>query len=292
MDNSSKEIKSKTRPKIGIVVGSGGIKAMASIGLFEFLEKAKIDVDLLIGCSGGSIFAGWWATGKSASFMKENVQALWTRELFAKVDYRTLLSIAGLPFGRFDISRGLIKTDLVHKNYQKMYGNKNLEDLHTRTLMQTTDILSGEPLMLSSGLVRESVYASSALFPLMPPIFLEDRWLMDGIYSSPLPILEAVNEGMDVIITMSYEEQTTEKSKGYVPYFMRSVAHSHQWLQRNQATLSVDLHHHEIIFINVVFDKFIGLRSVHRIPEILEAGEKAVEEKKSEILAAIKNFSS
>ncbi len=47
-----------------------------------------------------------------------------------------------------------------------------------------------------------------------------------------------------------------------------------------------------IIFINVVFDKFIGLRSVHRIPEILEAGEKAVEEKKNEILSAIKNFSS
>ncbi len=135
MDNSTKEIKSKTRPKIGIVVGSGGIKAMASIGLFEFLEKAKIDVDLLIGCSGGSIFAGWWATGKSASFMKENVQALWTRELFAKVDYRTLLSIAGLPFGRFDISRGLIKTDLVHKNYQKMYGNKKGMLPHSEDLL-------------------------------------------------------------------------------------------------------------------------------------------------------------
>jgi len=292
MQNSSIKTEVKSRPKIGVVVGSGGIKAMASIGLFEFLEEAKIDVDLLIGCSGGSIFAGWWAAGRSASFMKNNVKDFWTRKLFAKVDYKTLLSIAGLPFGRFDISNGLIKEDVIHKTYQKMYGDKKLEDLRPRTLMQATDILSGEPLMLSSGLVWESVYASSALFPLMPPINLNGRWLMDGIYSSPLPILEAVNRGIDVIIAMSYIEQTEEKSKGFVPYFMRSIGHSHQWLQRNQATLSVDLHHHEIIFIEVMFDKFIGLRSVHRIPEIMEAGEKAVDEKKNEILSAIKNFSS
>jgi len=290
MEISIKKTESKKRPKIGVVVGSGGIKAMASIGLFEFLEDANIDVDLLIGCSGGSIFAGWWATGKSASFMKNNVKDYWTRELFAKIDYRTLLSIAGLPFGRFDISNGLIKPDVIHKTYQKMYGDKKLEDLPIPTLMQSTDILTGEPLMLSTGSVWESVYASSALFPLMPPIYLKDKWLMDGIYSSPLPILEAFNYGMDVIITMSYLEQTTEKSKGFVPYFMRSVGHSHQWLQRNQATLSVDLHHHEIVFIEVLFNKFIGLRSVHRIPEIMEAGEKAVNEKKDEILNAIKNF--
>ena len=145
--------------------------------------------------------------------------------------------------------------------------------------------------MLKNGLVRDAIYASGALFPLLPPLKINGQWLMDGVYSSPLPILEAVNEGMDVIITMSYEEQTTEESKGFVPYFMRSVSHSHQWLQRHQAALSVDLHHHEIIFINVVFDKYIGLRSVHRIPEIMEAGEKAVSDAKDEILRAITNFS-
>ncbi len=40
------------KPKVGIVVGSGGMKALSSIALFEFIDEAKIDVDLLIGCSG------------------------------------------------------------------------------------------------------------------------------------------------------------------------------------------------------------------------------------------------
>jgi hypothetical protein len=50
------------------------------------------------------------------------------------------------------------------------------------------------------------------------------------------------------------------------------------------------MHHHEIVFINVIFDKFISLRSVRRIPEILEKGKIAIEEKKEEILSAINNF--
>jgi NTE family protein len=291
MEKPNKEIKSFARPKVGVVVGSGGIKGMASIALYEFLENEQIDVDLLIGCSGGSIFSGAWAVGHNASQIREMSKDFWTRKLFAKTDYRTLLHIAGLPFGRFTKSHGIIKTDLVHKAYKKVFGDWMIEDLPKRTMFQTTDIFTGEPILLKKGLVREAIYASGALFPLIPPIQIDGRWLMDGVYSSPLPILEAVNEGMDVIIAMSYEEQTTEESKGFVPYFMRSIGHSHYWLQRNQATISVDLHHHEIIFINALFNKFIGLRSVHRIPEIIEAGEKAVEEKKDEILAAIRSFS-
>jgi NTE family protein len=72
---------------------------------------------------------------------------------------------------------------------------------------------------------------------------------------------------------------------------LRAHGYSHHWLQRNQTAISVDLHHHEIVFINVVFDKFISLRSVRRIPEILEKGKLAVEQKKDEILSAITNFS-
>ena len=282
----------KKRPKIGVVVGSGGIKATASIALYEFLEEANIDIDLLIGCSGGSVFAAQWATGFTIQEMQNVTKALWTREAFSKVDYRSLFSIASLPFGRFGINDGLIKTKAIKLAYRKMYGDKRLEDCSPRMLVQTTDVLSGEPVLLSSGLIREVVYASASMYPLMPPISIDGRLLMDGVFSSPLPVLEAVQENMDVIIAMSFEERTTQESRGFVQSLMRNIDYSHRWLLRNQNTISIDVHHYEIIFINVVFDRIIGLRSVHRIPEILEAGHKAVSEKKDEILAAIENYSS
>jgi len=287
----SSENSDKRKPKVGIVIGSGGMKSLSSIALFEFLDEAKIDVDLLIGCSGGSSVIASWACGNNADIMRKQALEFWgNKDLLTRTDYRTLLSIAGLPFGRFDKSHGLLKSDLAHKAYKEMYGDKRIEDLPIRTLLQTTDVLSGEPVMLTKGLLREAVYASGALFPLLPPLCIDGRWLMDGIYSSPLPVMEAVNNDMDVVIAMTYEERTTVESKGFVPYFMRCHGYSHHWLQRNQTALSVEMHHHEIVFINVIFDKFISLRSVRRIPEILEQGKMAVEKKKDEILAAVESI--
>ncbi len=296
MDIKMKEEKKQTtrnrKPKVGIVVGSGGMKALSSIALFEFIDSAKIDVELLVGCSGGSGVIGSWACGHDSHTMRKQAHKHWgNRELLAKTDYRTLLSMAGLPFGRFNKTNGLIKPDLAHKAYKDMYGDTRIEDLAVKTMIQTTDVISGQPVVLTSGLLREAVYASGALFPLLPPLSIDGRLLMDGVYCSPLPVMEAVNQGMDVIIAMTYEERTTQDSKGFVPYFMRSVGYSQYWMQRSQVALSVDVHHHEIIFINVVFDKFISMRSTRRIPEILERGEQVVASKQEEILAAIKNFS-
>ena len=282
----------ENKAKVAVVVGSGGMKALASIALFEFIEEAKIDVDLLIGCSGGSGVVASWASGNDGQTLRKQAKKYWgNRQLLSRTDYRSLLSIAGLPFGRFDKSCGLIKPDLAHKAYKEMYGELKLEDLKIPTIIQTTDLLSGHPVVLESGLLREAVYASGALFPLLPPVSINGQLLIDGVYSSPLPVMEAVNRGMDVVIAITYEERTTAESRGFFSYFMRSVGYSQQWLQRNQMALSVDLHHHEIVFINVVFDKYISLRSTRRIPEILEKGKLAVESKKEEILAAIKNFS-
>jgi NTE family protein len=291
VSTSPMDKKPNVRPKVGVVVSSGGIKSISSVALFEFLEEAEIGVDLLIACSGGSIFTGLWAKYNSSSVVKDIIYKYWTRDLFGKLDYRTLLSIAGLPFGRFDKTCGLLKPDVVFDTYKRVYGEQKMEDLQIPTIFQATDLLNGEPVLLSKGLLRETVYASGALFPILPPICLEDRFLIDGAYSSPLPIMQAIIEGMDVIIAITNEEVTEKDSKGFVPYFMRCIQYSTNWLQRNQTALSVDMHHHEIVFINAVFDRFIGLRAVHRIPEILEAGKKAVEEKKEEILKAIDSFS-
>jgi len=291
MEETKRNAETRKGPRVGVVLGSGGLRAGAAIPLLAFLEECQIEVDLLVSCSAGSLWAGLWASSRSSAWMRANFAKFWTREMFAKIDRRTLLSIAGLPFGRFDKSFGLIKPDRIRANYKTVLGDNRLEDCRPRTLMQTTDVLTGEPVLLSSGLLREAVYASGALFPMLPPLEIDGRWLMDGAYSSPLPVLEAIREGMDVVISVSFEERTDAESKAFVPYFMRAVGYNMQWLTRSQLALAVDLHHHEIVLVNVVFDKFIGLRSVHRIPEILEAGEKAVEKTKDEILAAIEGFS-
>ena len=125
MGTGEREAQTKRRPKVGVVVSSGGLKAMSSIALFEFLDEAKIEVDLLIGCSGGSMVVGAWACGNNADEMRELSLRLWSnKKIFSKIDYRSLLSIAGLPFGRFDKTCGLINPGVVHQLYHTAYGDR------------------------------------------------------------------------------------------------------------------------------------------------------------------------
>ncbi len=280
----------KKKPKVGVVVGSGGIKAISCIPLFEFLEEAEIDVDLLIGCSGGSIGVSMWQTG-GAGQMREKATEHWTQEMFGPIDYRTLLSIAGIFSGYFDKTRGLIKPHRVRDTFYKLFGDKRIEELSVPVIIHTTDFLNGEPVQLKSGLIRDAVYASCAMFPMLPAIQIEDRWLIDGCYSAPLPLMEAVMEGMDVIIALSNEESSITESRGFFTNYFRCIQYGTNWLTRHHITVSVDLHHNEIIFINTVHDRYISMNEVHRIPEILKAGEHAVNAKKAEILKAIENFS-
>ncbi|NQV19763.1 MAG: patatin-like phospholipase family protein [Armatimonadetes bacterium] len=61
------------RKKIGLVLGSGGIKCFAAISILKFLKQNNIPVDLVVGCSGGSIVATMWGAGYSPEQIEENV---------------------------------------------------------------------------------------------------------------------------------------------------------------------------------------------------------------------------
>jgi NTE family protein len=281
----------RRRPKVGVVLGSGGIKALAGIALFDFLREAGIAIDLLVGCSGGGIMACLAGAGFSPADMRKAAQEVWVAELLQQVDYRTVLAIPKLPFGRFDQSSGILKPHAIHRAFQSVFGERRLEDLAVPTLVQTTDLMTGDGVMLDSGLLWQAAYATGALYPILPPFQINGRWLIDGVFSSPLPVLEAVKRDVDLIIAMSFEERATEPPDSFLGYFMRCLGYNARWLLRNQLALSIDLHHHEIVAINVVFDKVIGLRDLKDIPMILELGEKAVANEKEEILSAIKNFS-
>ena len=106
------------RPKVGVVLGSGGIKALAGIPLFEFLRLADIKVDLLVGCSGGSIICGGIGAGFSPAEFRSLAIEILDRKLFERVDYRSILGIVSPRLGRFDRASGILKPDAIREVYQ------------------------------------------------------------------------------------------------------------------------------------------------------------------------------
>jgi NTE family protein len=281
---------STQRPRVGVVLASGNIKAFAAIPLFEFLDEIQVEVDLLLGCSGGSIVAALRGAGYDTAQMRDIIKELLDRRLFASINYRAVLGLSNLPFGRFNKTSSLVKPHRLQQVYRYVFRDLRLEDLHPATLLQITDIQTGEGLALDKGLVADAVYASGAIFPILPPLLMEGRWLADGLYTSPLPVMEAVKRDMDVIIAVIFEDPIHPESRKFTSRFYNYIKIQARTLMRFQLALSIDLHDYEIIIIKVPFKKNIHMWDVGEIPAILEIGSKAVDEKKADILAAITSF--
>jgi NTE family protein len=278
-------------PKIAVVLGTGGIKAMAGLALFEFLEEQKIPVDLMVGCSGGALTCASVGMGYRPADIREQGLAKLEKSLFTKLDYRSLAGIFNSRLGTFDKTSGILKPDKYRKALHDYFGDKKLEQLQPRTLIQTTDVDTGEGVVLTKGLLAEAVYASCAFFPAFPPALIDGRYLGDGIYSAPVPVVEAIKRNMDVIIALDFKEKVKASPKGFFSCFYHHIDNTMRTLTRSQMFLSIELHHHEIVIVEVNFEHTINPWDVHELPAIIEAGHKAVEEHKSTILSAISSFS-
>jgi predicted acylesterase/phospholipase RssA len=153
-------------------------------------------------------------------------------------------------------------------------------------LIQTTDLLTGEGVVLSRGSVADASYASGAFFPVLPPLYIDGRWLVQRA----VPVLEAVKRNLDAIIALDFKERVTDEPQGFLNCFHRYADTAMETLKRSQMLLAIELHHYEIIVIEVQFDHTINLRDVEELPAILAAGEAAVARHQDEILAALHNF--
>jgi NTE family protein len=278
------------RPKVGVVLGSGGIKTFSAIALFEFLDEMDIDIDLLIGCSGGGLAAAARGAGYNPAQMRNLIGKFVDRSVFSSVDYRTILGLARLPFGRFDKGAAILKADRIRQSYQDVFKDLELEDLRPTTLLQATDVLTGEGVVLSHGSVVDAICATTSAFPMLPPVCIEGRWLVDGAFSSSLPVMEAVKRNMDVIIAVAFRHRFAEEPSDFLDYFTTFFGRPYV-LEEREMALAIDLHHHEIVIVDVHFDRIIHMWDMDEIPFILETGQKTVDRKKRAILSAIESFS-
>jgi len=271
-------------------LSSGGLKPVAAVSLFEFLDEQSIPVDLMVGCSAGSIISALRGIGCGTQEMIDFFRGVERFKPFGHIDYRALLGLAKLPFGKFDMHSGILRPRKYRSILKETFGDTRIEDLRPKVLMQTTDVSTGEGVILDRGLVCDAIYASSALFPLLPPIEFEGRWLSDGYYTSPLPVSEAVKHGMDVIIAVTFFDPIDMGACSYTACLSNYYSIQGDATTRYQMALSIDMHSHEIVIIQVPFKRPVNIWDIEHIPEIVELGRIAVDARKNDILSAIKHF--
>lgn len=175
------------RPKIALVLGSGGPRGYAHIGVMNVLAQSGIEYDLLVGSSVGSLIAAFWASGYSASQIDE-------------------LSKQGGPLTVFDFSifadRGWIHGQRLQDFVNDRLGNPRIENLPKKFIAAATRLHDKQPVFFQSGNAGVAVRASSAVSQIISPVGINGVEYEDGDESLPVAVRAARQAGAVFVIAV------------------------------------------------------------------------------------------
>lgn len=196
------------RPRIGLVLGGGGARGAAHIGILETLQQNRVPVDCVAGTSMGALVAGAWAAGMSPAAMRESLAAADWSDMFidnpdyAELSYRNKTmarrflagSESGVMIDGVKYQSGVVTGQKIKLFFNQLVdanlGERNLEDLPLPVSIVATDIGTGERVIFRDGPLTLAMRASMSVPGLLAPVDHEGRKLVDGGLVDNLPIAE------------------------------------------------------------------------------------------------------
>lgn len=264
--------------KVAVVIGSGSVKCAAAIGLHNVLVREGIGVDMVVGCSAGSLFAALLAAGIEGPAAADMARRLWTRDLTSVKDRKAVLKMIFPRLFGFDSEWGLRNDAPAVKMIRQVYGDMRFETMKVPLYLAATDFVTGGQVILSSGSLVDAIRASIAIPFLLKPWRVGERLLVDGFMSDPLPVGVAMKEGANVIVAMGFESPMQRNVNSLARFsFQLSSIMTNNLLRSNFAFHNM-AHHAEIIPVIPEFKQRVGLFDTAKIPYIIEEGERAAEE--------------
>ncbi len=262
----------ESKPGVAIVIGSGGVKCAAVLGLLNALQVEEIPISLLVGCSGGSLFATGLALGYPVETLKQMTLDFWTPALME--NYTANLKAATEGTLSFNERSGLVDDRFLIQTLTKSFGDKTFNDTQIPLRVVSTDFLTGDMVVHSSGSLMSAVRASVSVPVVFPPWEVDGKLLVDGAVADPLPVDVAIKENAHVIIAMGFEldirprlRTMTAVNNHMNTIFMNNILKA-QFAFHNLA------HHAEIVLILPEFDRRIGTFDTHHLEYIITAGEE------------------
>jgi len=170
-------------PKIALVLGGGGSRGIAHIGVLEVLEREGIPIDLIVGTSMGAIIGVLYAFGTP------------TRTIANEMD-----KLNGTNFLNMNLFSARARQNNVAAQLAPLNG-KTFADLKIPTVLTAVDMLHGEEIQLDAGLLIPAILASSAVPAVFPPVEIDGRNLADDkiIAVDVYPPLEKDNPWRDPV---------------------------------------------------------------------------------------------
>jgi NTE family protein len=179
----------KHKQTVSLVLGSGGARGLAHIGVIHWLEENGFKIESISGCSIGAVIGGVYAAGKLDDF-EDWAQAI------TKVDIVTLLDVSWK-------TNGLVKGEKIINSLTELVGDVMIEDLPIKYTAVASDIINEKEVWMNSGRLFDAIRASMSLPLFFTPFKYKGIDLIDGGILNPVPIAPTFNDETDFTIAIN-----------------------------------------------------------------------------------------
>ena len=186
--------------RIGIALGGGGARGWAHIGVLRTLIQAGFEPTIVAGTSIGAIVGGAFAAGKLDDLEK------FARSLDRKASWK----LADMNLGK---GGGLVTGDKLAQALREILGDPEIPKLKKKFAAVATELRTGHEIWLEEGSLITAMRASYALPGILVPVAIEDRPLIDGGITNPVPVSACRAMGAQLVIAVPLPASQTPNQR-------------------------------------------------------------------------------
>jgi NTE family protein len=175
--------------KVHLVLGSGGARGMAHIGVIDVLKETGHEIISVTGCSMGAVVGGMYAAGYHEAY----------KEWMLKLTKTLLFKILDFTLTR----QGFLKGERLFNLLQKVTGQQQIEDLHIPFVAVATDMVQNREVYYRSGDMYKALRASIAIPGVFTPVLENGQFLVDGGVLNPLPLNLVQKEKDEYVVAVN-----------------------------------------------------------------------------------------
>lgn len=209
-----------SRPKIGLVLGGGGARGSAHVGVLKVLEELHIPIDYIAGNSMGAIVGGLYASGMTPDQIGHELKTINWDDVFNDAPPRPERSFRRkrdddlyLVKSKLGFNEGEVNFPLAYIQGQKFdlqlsrltQQAANIHDFNKLPIpfhAVAADIETGKPVVLQSGELARAIRASMAVPGAFNPVEIDGKLLVDGLVANNVPVNVARDMGADIVIVV------------------------------------------------------------------------------------------
>ena len=192
----------KRSHSVSLVLGSGGARGLAHIGVIDWLNQHGFRIESIAGSSMGALVGGIYAADQLEVY-KNWVKALEKTDVLRLMD----LSFSGA---------GLFKGERIIERLRELVGVRQIKDLSIAYTAVATDVKRQKEVWINKGPLFDAIRASIAIPMVFTPFEIEGRRLLDGGIINPLPIAPTLIDNTDITIAVhlsGHSDRFIEHSK-------------------------------------------------------------------------------